>query len=118
MQAAGIADERNVRLLRQRLIQRRERANVVNLFNVALFIRAHRRRNDMRKPPHAVRDNLDGASKQRPQVPRMPLTDAAETNNQDLHECSFYQVSSDSGVEEGLPFVSITVFTPGPRYSN
>src|ERR1700731_2011454 len=86
MQTAGVADVGDVRPLGERLIKRREGADVVDLFDVAFLVSAHGWSDDVGKPPDAVGDNFDRIAEQSAKVAGVALTDAAETDDEDFHD--------------------------------
>src|ERR1017187_7537655 len=82
MQAAGVADVSDVEPFGERLVERVEGADVVHLLDIALLIRAHRRRNDVSQPPHTIRDDLHRIAEQRAKVTGVALANAAESNDE------------------------------------
>src|SRR5258707_6813902 len=86
MQTAGVADVGDVRLFSERLVKRGKRADVVDLFDVALLVSAHGWSDDVGEPPDAVGDNFDRIAEESAKVAGVALTDAAETDDKDFHD--------------------------------
>lgn len=103
MQAAGVADVGNVGLLGERFVKRVEGTDVVNLFDVALLVGAHRRREHVGETAHAIGDDLDRLAEQRTEIAGMPLTNAAEADNEDLHRVAPLLLSPVLPDERKLP---------------
>src|ERR1035441_4963209 len=85
MQTAGIADEGGVGLLGEGLVEGVEAADAVDLFDVALAVRAHGGRDDVCEAAGAVGEDLDRVAQQGAEIARVALADAAESDDENLH---------------------------------
>src|SRR5271165_1854694 len=85
MQAAGIANKSDVRLLCQCLIKAGKGANRILVFDVAAGVGAQGGRDYMHLSPDAIGNHLRTCTEQESQIARVALANATETDHENLH---------------------------------
>ena len=85
MQAAGVTNERDIRLFRERRLQVPKDADPIFALDIAIGVNLQSGRNHLGEPSDTVGEYLDIVAEQRAQISQMALSDAAKSDDQYLH---------------------------------